>query len=117
MSQPVPVPKSEIKVSLALIAVLVIVVAVSSLLMLTPYWYLWPVILGVVLVLVAYFSASKHLYRCPNCGEEFRISALQDFFAPHGISRNPDGELLEWKLLKCPSCSKREKCYRVKNNP
>jgi DNA-directed RNA polymerase subunit RPC12/RpoP len=68
-----------------------------------------------LLVAVGYFSASKYSYQCPNCKKEFKITSLQDFFAPHGISRGPNGELYERKLLKCPLYGKRDKSFRVES--
>ncbi len=112
MTDRAPISKRELKTSAAVIALLIAGIIVSSILLVTPYWFLWPIITVCLLIAVGYFSASKYSYQCPNCKEEFKITALQDFFAPHGISRGPDGELYEWKLLKCPSCSKRMKCFR-----
>lgn len=66
-----------------------------------------------LLVAVGYFMASKDVYQCLSCKEVFKIIKLQDFFAPHGITKTSNGQLYEWKLLKCPGCSKREKCYRA----
>ena len=107
------ISKRELKTSAAVIALLITAIIISSTLLVTSYWFLWPIIIVCLLLAVGYFSATKYSYRCPNCMEEFKITALQDFFAPHGISRGSNGELYEWKLLKCPSCNKRVKCFRV----
>jgi fatty-acid desaturase len=114
MSKQAPISKRELKKSLLLIVLIVGVIALSSLLLVTQYWFVWPAIIVCVLVAVGYFTASKDVYKCPSCKEEFKITKLQDFFAPHGITKTSKGQLHEWKLLKCPGCSKREKCYRVK---
>ncbi len=113
MTKPATISKREIKQSAAYIAIIVGIIAVSSLLQTTKYWFLWPIIVGATLVVIAFFFVSKSFYQCP-CGDKpFKISALQDFFAPHGITRGEHGEINEWKLLKCPGCGKRQKCYRV----
>jgi len=113
MTDRAPISKRELKTSAAVLALLIGGIIVSSILLVTPYWFLWPIITVCLLVAVGYFSASKYSYQCPNCKKDFKITALQDFFAPHGISRGQKGELYEWKLLKCPSCGNREKCFRV----
>lgn len=115
MATPAPIPKKELKRSLVAIAIIAAALSLSFLVFLTHYWFVWPAILIIILVTIGYFAASKHSYQCPSCSQEFKITAIQDFFAPHGISKDPNGELYEWKLLKCPNCKKRQKCYRVKN--
>ena len=113
MTDRAPLSKRELKTSVAVIALLVLSIIASSILLATSYWFLWPVIAVCPLIAVGYFSSSKYSYRCSSCKKELKITVLQDFFAPHGINRGPSGELYEWKLLKCPSCSKRVKCFRV----
>jgi hypothetical protein len=113
MTTPAPISKKELKTSIAVIGLVIGTISFGSLLLFTPYWFVWPIIVVCTLVAVGYFSASKYNYQCPACKVEFKITALQDFFAPHGISKGPKGELYEWKLLKCPQCGKREKCFRV----
>jgi len=114
MSKQAPIPKRELKTSFLLIASIVGVIALSSLLLVTQYWFVWPVIIACLVVTVGYFTASKDVYQCPSCEKTFKITALQDFFAPHGITKNSNGQLFEWKLLKCLECNKREKCFRAK---
>jgi hypothetical protein len=114
MSKQAPISKRELKTSLPLIASIVGVFALSSLLLATQYWFVWPVIIACLLVTVGYFTASKDTYQCPSCEKTFKITAKQDFFAPHGITKNSNGQLFEWKLLKCPKCNKREKSFRAK---
>ena len=120
MAKQAPISKKELQLSVAVIALIVGVLALSSLLLVTQYWFVWPVVLVSLIVVVGYFTASKNFYQCPSCDQEFKITALQDFFAPHGIAKGSNGQFLEWKLLKCPQCSKREKCHRIgetkKNN-
>jgi fatty-acid desaturase len=113
MSKQAPISKRELKTSLLLIVLIVGVIALSSLLLVTQYWFIWSTIIVCMLVAVGYFAASKDVYQCPSCKEAFKITKLQDFFAPHGITKSSNGQLYEWKLLKCPGCSKREKCYRA----
>jgi fatty-acid desaturase len=113
MSKRAPIYKNELKTSLLLIALIVGVIALSSLLLFTQYWFVWPAIVACLLIAVGYFTASKDAYQCLSCEKAFKITALQDFFAPHGITKSPNGKLFEWKLLKCPGCSRREKCYRA----
>ena len=116
MVEQAPISKRELKTSVALIALIVGVITFSSLLLFTQYWFVWPVILVSLLMVVGYFAASKNFYQCPTCDKTFKITALQDFLAPHGITKGPNGKLFEWKLLKCPQCSKRVKCYRVQES-
>jgi DNA-directed RNA polymerase subunit RPC12/RpoP len=52
---------------------------------------------GILAVLVRWHAASTG-YRCPNCGEDFAISAWADFLTPH---------MLTTKYVKCPACAKR----------
>jgi hypothetical protein len=115
MAKPEPISQIELKRSLILIALIVGILALSTLLLFTQYWFIWPAIIVCLLMVVGYFTASKHLYQCPSCDKEFRITALEDFIALHGITRGSNGQLYEWKLLKCPECSKREKCYSIQN--
>lgn len=110
-----PIYKRELKTSFLLIALTVGVIAFSSLLLITTYWFVWPAIIFCLLVTVVYFTASMYSYQCPSCEKAFKISKLQDFFAFHGITKSSNGLLFEWKLLKCPGCNKREKCYRDQN--
>ena len=113
MAKRAAISKQELKQSIAYIAIIVGIIAVSSLLLTTQFWFFWPIIVGASLVTIGIFFGSKAFYQCPCCSKLFKISALQDFFAPHGVSRGENGEINEWKLLKCPACCKREKCYRV----
>ncbi len=114
MAKQAPISKKELQLSVAVIALIVGVLALSSLLLVTQYWFVWPGVLVSLLVVVGYFTASKNFYQCLSCDQEFKITALQDFFAPHGITKGSNGQFFEWKLLKCPQCSKREKCHRIK---
>jgi fatty-acid desaturase len=114
MSKQAPISKRELKTSFLLIALIVGVIALSSLLLVTQYWFVWPALIVCILIAVGYFTASKDVYQCPSCKEAFKITKLQDFFALHGITKTSNGQLFEWKLIKCPGCSKREKCYREK---
>ena len=100
MTERAPISKRELKTSIAVITLLIAGIFVSSTLLATPYWFLWPIIAACLLIAVGYFCASKYSYKCPNCKKAFKITALQDFFAPHGISRGPNGELYEWKAAQ-----------------
>jgi hypothetical protein len=113
MSKQAPISKRELKTSLLLIASIVGVIVLSSLLLATQYWFVFPVIIACLLITLGYFTASKDPYRCQFCEKAFKITALQDFFVPHGITKRSNGQLFEWKLLKCPECNKRQKCYRA----
>jgi len=108
-----PISKRELRASVALIALILGITILSSLLLLTQYWFVWPIILASMLIATGHFTASKDFYQCPSCETAFKITALQDFFAPHGIAKGLSGELFEWKLLKCFQCNKSEKCYRA----
>ena len=113
MSKQVPISKRELKTSFLFIVLIVGVIALSSFLLVTQYWFVWPAIIVCMLVAVGYFTASKDVYKCPSCKEAFKITKLQDFFAPHGITKVSNNQLFEWKLLKCPGCNRREKCFRA----
>ena len=115
MAKKVPIPKRELRISVAMIISIAAIIVPISILLLLEYWYIWLIVLVCLLVAVGFFAASKDFYQCPSCRKAFKISALQDFFAPHGITRNSNGQLFDWKLLKCHQCKKREKCYRTNN--
>jgi hypothetical protein len=57
------------------------------------------VVAAVALLLIVGWHARTFAYRCRNCGDEFAISPLKDFWSPHGWWF--DGG---WKLLGCPRC-------------
>ena len=114
MSKHAPISTRELKTSFLFIALIVGIIVLSSLLLATQYWFVWPALIVCILIAVGYFTASKNIYQCPSCKETFKITKLQDFFALHGITKTSHGQLFEWKLIKCPGCCKREKCYREK---
>jgi hypothetical protein len=87
MSKKAPISKREMKSLLLLISSIVGVIALSSLLLVTQYWFVWPAIIACLLVAVGYFTASKDIFQCSSCKEAFKITKLQDFFAPHGITK------------------------------
>ena len=116
MVKPAPVSKKEIKWSILVITLFIGAIVISTPILLTSYWFVWPIIVVCLLVGLGYFSASKHPYQCSLNHEPFTITVLQDFFAPHGVSKDPNGEVYEWKMLKCPGCKKRQKCFRVTCN-
>ncbi len=74
------------------------VVVVSSVFLLSGYWYLWLIVIIVSLVLLVAWHAKNFAYLCPGCGEVFEISTLEDFLAPNGVNK---------KYLRCPKCGKR----------
>jgi hypothetical protein len=115
MAKPEPISKKELKTSSIIIALIVGAFILSTLLLFTQYWFAWPIIIVCLLIAVGYSTASKHLYQCPSCKKKFKITVVQDFFAPHGITKGPNNQLYEWKLLKCPECTKRGKCYRAQD--
>jgi hypothetical protein len=108
-----PISKRELKTSITLIALIVTIIVLSSFFLVTQYWFVYPAIIFFVLIAIGYLTASKNLYQCPSSNKAFKITALQDFFAPHGITKGSNGQLYEWKLLKCPWCKSRQKCYRA----
>jgi riboflavin transporter FmnP len=115
MAKPAPISKKELKTSVIIIALIVGAFILSTLVLVTQYWFALPIFVVCLLLAVGYFTASKHLYQCPSCSKKFKITAVQDFFAPHGITKGPNNQLYEWKLLKCAEGSKRGKCYRVQD--
>jgi hypothetical protein len=115
MAKPDPISKKELKTSAIIIALIVGAFVLSTLLLFTQYWFAWPIIIVCLLIVVGYFTASKNLYQCPSRKKKFKITAVQDFFAPHGITKGPNNQLYEWKLLKCPECTKRGKCCRAQD--
>ena len=52
----------------------------------------------VVLFLLVRWNASTTAYICENCGQEFTLSAFQDFLSPH---------TLDSKYARCPHCGER----------
>ncbi len=84
--------------------VFVAVVVVGAYLLLPAYWYVWAVLVAVGLLLLVTWHARTFAYHCPNCGGEFEVSALVDFVSPQGVSRDSEGRVIGWKLLRCPSC-------------
>lgn len=51
------------------------------------------------LVILIRGHAARTRYRCPACTHEFKITPLTDFLSPHTLTT---------KLLRCPSCHKRQ---------
>jgi membrane protein YdbS with pleckstrin-like domain len=76
MSKQAPITKRELKTSFLLIVLIVGVIALSSLLLVTQYWFVWPVLIVCILVAVGYFTASKNVYQCSSCKEAFKITKL-----------------------------------------
>ncbi len=50
------------------------------------------------LVILVRGHAARTLYRCPSCGNEFKITPLTDILSPHTLTT---------KYLRCPACGKR----------
>jgi DNA-directed RNA polymerase subunit RPC12/RpoP len=81
-----------------LVFYIVLVIAISV--WLAPQYMILSILLGAIgLLLLVLWHNRTFAYRCSSCGNEFEISALLNFFSPHGID-NEGG----WKYLKCPSC-------------
>jgi ribosomal protein S27AE len=112
MDEGSPLTKQEIGRSFIGTLVIVVVIVASALLLGTPLWYLWPFILVISLVSIAFLTVSKKMWRCPSCGESYRISVLQDFLAFHGVERR-GGRYFEWKRLRCPRCGVKSKSFPV----
>lgn len=51
------------------------------------------------LVILVRGHAARTLYRCPDCGHEFKITPLTDILSPHTLTT---------KYLRCPSCGRRK---------
>jgi DNA-directed RNA polymerase subunit RPC12/RpoP len=68
------------------------------------------------IMLVRAFSRG-YLYRCLNCGNQFKAPMLVHFLTFSGMGRNPDGTWNTWKSLTCPSCGKRTRAVAVKARP
>jgi hypothetical protein len=113
MGEDSPITREEIHRSFIGIAAVVVLIVVSSLLLVTSFWYVWPLLLVLALVLIAFLTASKKTWRCPSCGRSYQISVLQDFLAFHGLERRADGRFYEWKMLRCPRCSTRSRSFPV----
>lgn len=87
----------------------VLALGIGAVLLLPDYWYGWAVIvLGGLVGLVSWHQRST-IYLCPQCGQVYRISFLQDLFSPHGIDKQG-----AWLLLRCPHCSRRGKTRVLK---
>ncbi|MCX6825814.1 MAG: hypothetical protein NTV06_00905 [candidate division Zixibacteria bacterium] len=68
----------------------------------TGYWYLiWIILLLTGLYFFVRWHAINTEYKCPKCGNVFRISTFIDFISPHFPNK---------KWLKCPSCGRRSWC-------
>ena len=83
--------------ALALLA-FVAVIVILSVFLLPGYWYLWLLVIGGGVALLAEWHAKNFAYRCPACGEVFEVSTLEDFLGPDVVNK---------KYLKCPKCGKR----------
>jgi hypothetical protein len=57
MSKQAPISKIEQRTSLLFIALIVGAIALSSLLLATQYWFVWPAIIAGLLVAIGYFTA------------------------------------------------------------
>ncbi len=68
------------------------------------------------IMLVRAFSRG-YLYRCLNCGNQFKAPFLVHYLTFSGMGRNPDGTWNTWKSLTCPSCGKRTRAVAVKARP
>ena len=113
MSHFQPISKKEAKNSLIGILFIIIILVLGSLLFLTPYWYLYFVIVLSVLIFIAQFTTTKSKFECPSCKTIFNLTNMQDFFAFHGITKIED-QWVEWKMLSCPTCKKRAKMFPIK---
>ena len=90
---------------LSFIGIYVVAISITAFILLVTYWYLWTAIVAGGLTILILWHAKSTAYHCPVCGSEFEISALTDFFSPHGVIKNGGG----WTYLKCPVCSHRTK--------
>lgn len=75
--------------------------------LLPDYWYFWLLIVVAGLAFLVAWHAKNFAYICPNCGDVFEISVLDDLLGPSGVNK---------KYLKCPKCGKRAwaKIMRIK---
>ncbi len=71
-----------------------------------PLWLILGVIAAALaLAVMVVIHARLTRYRCPDCGEVFRISSVTDFISPHYPHK---------KLLRCPKCSVTAWCEETK---
>lgn len=101
--------KRDWVVTIALIIILMTGLSVGVILLLPDFWYLFIVVAAGSLVLLVRWHNRNFAFRCRNCGHEFGISAMRNFFSPHGIDESGG-----WKYLKCPHCQRRTRARVIK---
>lgn len=89
--------KDWYETALALLASIAVIVIILEFL-LPGRWYLWLLVSGGGIALLATWHARNFAYRCPACNRIFEVSTLEDFLGPNGVNK---------KYLRCPKCGKR----------
>ena len=103
-----PTRKDWIK-GIASLVIFVVAITLGSLLLFTDYWYLWPILLVVGVLILVLRQTRQFACRCRTCGHQFDISFLSNLLAPHGVDQGGS-----WQWLKYPSCQKRRKVTVIK---
>jgi uncharacterized membrane protein len=110
------ITKSEWKKSFLFIIPIVVIVSISAFALLPENWMLYILVVAIticVITIVAVRGEKDVLFKCPTCGQEFKISALKNALSPHGVTKK-DGKLVEWKYLECPMCHGKTKMSPIK---
>ncbi len=95
-------------VTLLLVGVLIAVTAIYPRMIGLGRPVIFVLIVGALLALLVRWHAARFGYRCPECGNEFAISALRDFLSPHTPTS---------KYLRCPKCGVKDWAQEVRKAP
>ena len=96
--------RDELKKS-AIVLIPFIATIVITAIILTPFswpvgFLIWIVLVMGMLLLLVRWHARNTIYHCPNCGNNFEISAFEDLVSPHGTANG------SWTYLRCPRCQR-----------
>lgn len=101
-------------VTIFLITLSILAIAFGSFLLFSAIWYLWPIFVTIIILILVRWHSKTYGYRCTKCGEEFGLSFLTELVSAHGISKEDDGTYYGWYYLRCPKCQERSKAIVIK---
>ena len=96
-------------IGLCVIIAYITLISITAFWLIPNNWFIWLLIVISGLLLIVNWHTKNYAFRCRNCGHEFEISFLTNFFSFHGIDREG-----AWHYLKCPGCEKRGKVTVIK---